>query len=345
MISDLISTGLGDYSRDKFSALIDIRAIALEAICDALKNRGYTQVTTSSLVNIAGSCENPHASFKVDYYGRMAHLSQSAQLQLEALVMRLKRGFFTVNNSFREETYTNPASRHRRLSEFTLIEPERPYEGLNPQEALDRMLEEEEQVIKHTVQKVLDKCARQVTVLGGNVAYLEKVIDAPFLKISYDDALGILNSHRDKKYKFGKDFGIKDELQILAYFDNLPVFVAQYPAHIKFFNMKRTPDGRRVYNADLLMPKLGEASGGAVREEDIEAIRKQLETSRMASLLRAAGTFSQNPFAEYFRSFEGEIPLLRVGYGIGYERLVGFLIGTDDILSTMTPSVLHPRRR
>src|SRR3990167_3810927 len=90
-MSNVISTGLGDFSKGKFNALLNVRDTALSALRSALVKDGHTEVSTSSLVNIAGSCENPYASFRLNYYGHEAHLSQSAQLQLEALVIRLKR--------------------------------------------------------------------------------------------------------------------------------------------------------------------------------------------------------------------------------------------------------------
>src|SRR3989338_9213293 len=141
MANDKISTGLGEFSKERFNALIKVRETALDSIRDFLKRHGYKEVTTSSLVNIAGSCENPNASFTLNYYGREAHLSQSAQIQLEKLVIGLNRGVFTVNNSFREENYDDPEAEGRRLSEFTLVEPERPYNGLTPDKALDSIIE------------------------------------------------------------------------------------------------------------------------------------------------------------------------------------------------------------
>ena len=42
------------------------------------------------------------------------------------------------------------------------------------------------------------------------------------------------------------------------------------------------------------------------------------------------------PFAEYFALFEQEHPTLRGGFGIGFERLIGFLLGSNDILNTVT---------
>ncbi len=134
--NEVIATGLGIFSKERFNALLNVRGLSLVAFRKILADEGYTEVTTSSLVNIAGSCENPYVSFNLNYYGREAHLSQSAQLQLEALVIRLRRGVFTVNNSFREENYDDPEAQGRRLSEFTLIEPESTYEDPSAEEVI-----------------------------------------------------------------------------------------------------------------------------------------------------------------------------------------------------------------
>ena len=190
---DIIQTGIGDFSREKFDALTNIREIALDGLREAIKSRGYREVTTATLVNIAGSCENPYASFRLNYYGKPAHLSQSAQIQLENLVLSLGRGFFTVNNSFREENYDDPEAQGRRLSEFTLVEPERPYENSTPEQVLDRIIEEEAEVIKYAIQKVVDQCTSSIKRSGGDADYLRKVIPSRFERMSYDEALELLN--------------------------------------------------------------------------------------------------------------------------------------------------------
>ncbi|MBI4043716.1 MAG: hypothetical protein HY393_02840 [Candidatus Diapherotrites archaeon] len=175
-MTQIISTGLGNFSKEKFNALLNVRSSALSSIRRALVREGYTEVSTSTLVNIAGSCENPYASFKLNYYGREAHLSQSAQLQLEALVLRLRRGVFTVNNSFREESYDDPEMKGRRLSEFTLIEPERPYAGLSPEKALNEVMATEEKVLKYAIKEVIKKNKKDLLVLGANVPYLKQCV-------------------------------------------------------------------------------------------------------------------------------------------------------------------------
>lgn len=340
-MANVISTGLGDFSKEKFNALLNVRGTALTALRSALVKDGHTEVSTSSLVNIAGSCENPYASFSLNYYGREAHLSQSAQLQLEALVIRLKRGVFTVNNSFREENYDDPEAKGRRLSEFTLIEPEKPYEGLTAEEALNQIIALEEKVIKSAIKETLNGCEKDIMLLGGNVDYLKSVLKKNFARLTYNEALELLNKEGGS-YKFGDDLNVKEERKILAHFDNIPTFVSHYPAKIKFFNMKRTPDGERVYSVDLLMPRLGETTGGAVREEDGKKIKQHLLDSKIAKYIREQGGDPLEPFREYFNLFEQENPTLRGGFGVGFERFVGFLLNSNDILETITYRAMQP---
>ena len=339
-MSNVISTGLGDFSKEKFNALLNVRSTALSALRSALVKDGHTEVSTSSLVNIAGSCENPYASFRLNYYGHEAHLSQSAQLQLEALVIRLKRGVFTVNNSFREENYDDPAAKGRRLSEFTLIEPEKPYEGL-PEGVLNQIIATEEKIIKSAIKEVLESCEKDIALLGGKVDYLKSVLGKNFARLTYDEALELLNKDGGN-YKFGDDLNVKEERKILAHFDNIPTFVSHYPAKIKFFNMKRTPDGERVYSVDLLMPRLGETIGGAVREEDGEKIKSYLLGSKIANYIREQNGDPLEPFREYFNLFEQEKPTVRGGFGIGFERFVGFLLNSNDILETIAYRAMQP---
>lgn len=340
MKQNIITTGIGEFSKKKFNALVNIRENALDSLREALKAKGYSEVTTSSLVNIAGSCENPNASFTLNYYGREAHLSQSAQLQLEALVIRLKQGFFTINNSFREEHYEDPEASGRRLSEFTLIESEKPYKGLTPERALERIIEEETDVIKYATENVISKCQKDISLLGSNVAYLKKVIKSKFPIITYEEALNLLN--KGKKYEFGVDFDIREEREILKHFNDTPTFIIYFPASIKFFNMKRTSNGKRVYSVDLLTPKLGETSGGAVREENSELILQYLKESKIGKYLINRGITPEAPFTEYINLFKEGKVVLRGGYGIGFERFVGFLIQSNDILNTIAYRTLHP---
>src|SRR3989338_1462805 len=222
-----ISAGDRTLSKEKLLALSLLRHTVLEEIRTTLRERlEYLEATPSTLVNIAGSCENPRASFKVDYYGRPAYLSQSAQLQLEALVLRLQRGFFTVNNSFREEHFDDPETPGRRLSEFTLIEAEKPvgeYAGeiLRPHNAVTELIHEQQIVIARVLEKVLEdnkkeihKLCREYPRRGvSQTEYLGQVFLLALGNIpqwTYDETLQRLNTsdfskQRGKQYIFGDD--------------------------------------------------------------------------------------------------------------------------------------------
>jgi asparaginyl-tRNA synthetase len=340
-MSDKISTGLGEFSKAKFDALLNVRSAALIGIRNVLEAKGFTEVSTASLVNIAGSCENPYASFTLNYYGREAHLSQSAQIQLESLVLRLNRRVFTINNSFREENFDDPEFAGRRLSEFTLIEPEMPMIGFSPDEALAKLIDLQEETLKAATSFVLNRCQADVALLSGNVSHLAGAIDRPFHRITYDDALSILRAE-GKPYEFGFDLGIREERLILKYFANHPVFITHFPAAIKFFNMKRMPDEQRVYSVDLLTPRLGETTGGAVREEDGEKIRQNLLSSKIAEVAGRTGGDVLASFEEYLNIFKEEKAFLRAGFGVGFERFIGFLLNSNDILETIAYRTLRP---
>src|SRR3989344_5171396 len=340
-----ISAGDRTLSREKLLALSLLRHTVLGEIRTVLSERlGYLEATPSTLVNIAGSCENPQASFKVNYYGRPAYLSQSAQLQLEALVLRLRRGFFTVNNSFREEHFEDPETQGRRLSEFTLIEAEKPemeeYMGeVRPQNTLQALMHEQQIVIARVLEKVLADNREDIPKLcqeyhGRGMSQIEYLGQVFLLTLgniaqwTYDEALERLNAsslakQRGKSYVFGDDLGTLEERELIRQNNGMPLFVTHHPASLKFFNMKRTPDLKRVYSVDLLMPQLGETIGGAVREENDNFIRDQIKTSNVGAFMREQGISFPGPFAEYFRTLEEEPYTRRAGYGIGFERLIG----------------------
>lgn len=342
-IPEIISTGLGDFSKVKFQALVEVRAVSLEVLRTAIKMRGYKEVSLSTLVNVAGSCENPYASFTLPFYGREAHLSQSAQLQLEALVLRLRRSFFTVNNSFREEHFEDPEAEGRRLSEFTLIEPERPFEKTIADEALVELVDEVEQTFKRAVKNTIDQCHQQIFLLGGDLNYLSKISETTFNRITYSEALEILHTSGLGNYSFGFDLGIKEERKILEYFNNVPTFITHFPSELKFFNIKQYGERNDLsYSVDLIVPRLGETVGGGLREEDGNRIKEQLINSKVGRFLKARGEDPLVPFSEYFRVFEDEKPMLRGGYGIGFERFIGFLLNSNDILNTIAHRILRP---
>lgn len=84
--------------------------------------------------------------------------------------------------------------------------------------------------------------------------------------------------------------------------------------------MKNNPDNKTVAAMDLLVPKIGELIGGSQREENLEVLKDKMHKFNI----------SQTELEWYLdlRRFGG---CIHSGFGIGFERLLLYLTGLDNI--------------
>ena len=111
-----------------------------------------------------------------------------------------------------------------------------------------------------------------------------------------------------------------------------PVFITDYPRSLKPFYMRSNDDDKTVACFDLLVPHVGELIGGSVREERPHVLEEKM---RETGLLTDDRQGSQNGGIgdEYqwyldLRKFGGAP---HSGFGMGFERLVGWIGGVDNI--------------
>ena len=99
-----------------------------------------------------------------------------------------------------------------------------------------------------------------------------------------------------------------------------PVVVTNYPKEIKAFYMRLDEDERTVAAMDVLVPRMGELIGGAQREDRMDVL-----TARMM-----ASGLDPKDYEHYLdlRRF-GSVP--HAGFGLGFERLVCLVSGTQNI--------------
>lgn len=173
----------------------------------------------------------------------------------------------------------------------------------------------------------LDNAAYALETLERDTSMLQKYIDTPFKRVSYDAAIDLLQAHEndeDTDYEHvehGDDFGSPHETWISNYY-GVPTFIVNYPASFKAFYMKPVPGNpERVLCADLLAPEgYGEIIGGSERETDYDLLLKKI------------ADFGLDP-KDYdwyleLRKF-GSVP--HAGFGLGLERMVTFVAGTEHI--------------
>src|SRR6478672_343018 len=200
-------------------AVLRIRAEAIKAVRDYLDNNGYVLVDTPILTPAA--CEGTSTLFETDYFGTPAYLAQSGQLYNEADIAAFGK-VYCFGPTFRAEK----SKTRRHLMEFWMVEPEAAWMEL------PGLLELEEGFVSYIVQTVLEKRAEELKVLERDTSKLESV-KAPFPRITYDDALKVLDAN-GLHVEWGDDFGGDEETVLASQYDR-PVFVTHYPAKAKAF--------------------------------------------------------------------------------------------------------------
>ncbi len=291
-------------------AILKIRAEIMKGIIDWLDDHDFLRVDTPILTPSA--CEGTTTLFETEYFDSKAYLAQSGQLYNEATAMAFGK-VYTFGPTFRAEK----SKTRRHLMEFWMVEPEMAFCDF------ESNLEVQEQMLEYVVQRVIKKRAVELKVLQRDVSKLEQ-IKAPFVRLSYDDAVKLLNE-KGVEFAWGGDFGGGDETIIAESFDR-PVFVHRFPTAIKAFYMKPDPERPEVVlGADLLAPEgYGEIIGGGQRIDDLELLEKRL----------AEHNLPPESYAWYvdLRRY-GSVP--HGGFGLGLERTVAWICGLEHVRETI----------
>ncbi|WP_034550022.1 asparagine--tRNA ligase [Carnobacterium funditum] len=289
-------------------AIMQIRNEIILATYKFFNKEGFIKIDPPILT--ANAAEDSTELFHTEYFDEEAYLSQSGQLYMEAAAMAFGK-VFSFGPTFRAEK----SKTRRHLIEFWMMEPEMAFMDH------EQSLEVQEQYIAYIVQSVLDNCDHALSVLGRDKEVLENYTKLPFPRISYDDAITLLNDNGFDEIKWGDDFGSPHETFIAEQFDK-PVFILNYPKAIKAFYMKPHPDRDDVVLcADLIAPEgYGEIIGGSEREVDFEALTARIKEFGL----------TEEDYAWYLdlRKY-GSVP--HSGFGLGLERAVTWICGTEHI--------------
>ncbi|OGH88410.1 MAG: asparagine--tRNA ligase [Candidatus Magasanikbacteria bacterium RIFOXYD12_FULL_33_17] len=289
-------------------AILRIRDTVETAINEYLHSEEF--IRTDSPIFTPNACEGTTTLFPVPYFDLgEAYLSQSGQLYIEAAIASVGR-CYDFGPVFRAEKSVTK----RHLTEFWMMDAEAAFveheENLRIQEGL----------VKAIVKKCLDNCTEEFKILERNTEPLKKVLEKPFTRYTYDDAIVKLNE-LGSDIKHGEDLGNDDE-GLLTKDSDVPVFIEKWPKTIKPFYMKIDPENNsRVLNDDLIgIEGSGELIGGSQREDNFDLLLERIREENL-------------PEAEYswytdLRKY-GSVP--HAGFGIGVERAVRWMAGIEHI--------------
>ncbi len=291
----------------KQSAVTRIRSEVMKASRDFFEDKGFVLVDTPILT--PSTCEDTTTLFKTPYFGKKAYLAQSGQLYNEANIAAFGK-VFCFGPTFRAEK----SRTIRHLAEFWMIEPEMAFTDL------EEMMKVEEDLITYIVDQILTKRTNELEILERDIELLRR-IRPPFPRISYDDALKILEKNDELKIPWGENFGASHERFISEQFEK-PVIVHRYPAKIKAFYMQ--PDSENpnlVLCNDVLAPEgYGEIIGGSERIWDLKLLEKRIKDFKMPK--------KQYEWYLDLRRY-GSVP--HSGFGMGIERVVAWICKLENV--------------
>ena len=277
------------------------------------------QVTTKNLYNLKKD-ENGQIDYSDDFFGKMAALTVSGQLEGELGALALGK-IYTFGPTFRAENSNTP----RHLAEFWMIEPEVAFIQK------DELMDLEEDFLKYCVRWALDKCQDDLQFLNDMfdkslIERLQSVVNTEFVRLPYTEGINILQEaiKNGKKFEFpcnwGDDLASEHERYLVEEHFGKPVIMTDYPKEIKAFYMKLNEDGKTVQGTDVLFPSIGEIIGGSVREEDYDKLMNEINRRQI-------------PMKDMWWYLDtrryGSAP--HAGFGLGFERLMLFITGMQNI--------------
>ncbi len=318
-----------------FEAVFRVRSVAAYAIHKFFQERDFVyvhtpiitgsdcegagemfQVTTLDMNNLPLT-EDGQVDYSKDFYGHSTNLTVSGQLNVETFAFAFKN-VYTFGPTFRAEN----SNTTRHAAEFWMIEPEICFADLQD----DMMLAES--MLKYVIRYVLDNCPEEMNFFNsfvdkGLIERLEHVASSDFGRVTYTDAIKILEKHNDEfdyKVYWGCDLQTEHERYLTEKEFKKPVFVTDYPKEIKAFYMKLNEDGKTVAACDCLVPGIGEIIGGSQREDSLELLEKRMDECGL----------NKEDYGFYLdlRKYGSA---RHAGFGLGFERCIMYLTGMSNI--------------
>ncbi|GAB2247450.1 hypothetical protein Droror1_Dr00007332 [Drosera rotundifolia] len=268
--------------------------------------------------------------YSLDFFSRQAFLTVSGQLQVESFACAVSN-VYTFGPTFRAEN--SHTSRH--LAEFWMVEPEIAFADLEDD------MNCAEAYVKFMCQWLLDNCLDDMEFMAKNfdkaaIERLKMVASTPFERISYTEAVSLLENVKDKKFdnkvEWGIDLASEHERYLTEVLFKKPVIVYNYPKGIKAFYMRLNNDDKTVAAMDVLVPKVGELIGGSQREERLEVIEKRILDMGLPL----------EPY-EWYLDLRRYGTVKHCGFGLGFERMILFATGIDNIRDVI-PFPRYPGR-
>jgi len=290
-----------DLRRSVLQKIFLARSHTLGAIRDYLSTQDFVEINTPKM--IATATEGGAALFPIFYYNKEAFLAQSPQLYKEQLTMSFEK-VFEIAPIFRAE----PSRTNRHLSEAISIDFEEAYVDYN--DVMDRI----EELVKTCIDTV-----QQFVKNNPDTDF--KVPDMPdkIPRYKYSELIEKMQN-AGLKTQWGDDLYPKNlqKIGLTGFY-----FIVDWPMGPKPFYVKLKKDDPKISESfDLMWGDL-ELSSGSTRIEKKSELEERMKNKGMKI----------DSFDYHLNVFDFGVPP-HAGCGIGLERLMMALTGTENIRDT-----------
>ena len=290
-----------DLRRNVLQHVFKTRSLVLKTIRDYFNDQNFVEINTPKM--IATATEGGAALFPIFYYNKEAFLAQSPQLYKEQLTMSFEK-VFEIAPIFRAE----PSRTNRHLAVAISIDLEEAFVDYN--DVMNRI----EDIIKVSINAVNDYIKN-----NPDSEFTPTPVPESIPRYTYDDLV-------DRMQKAGAKTEWGDDL----YPSNLKkigldgfYFITDWPLGPKPFYVKDSKSNPKISESfDLMFGDL-ELSSGSTRIEKRDELAQRMSNKGMKT----------DSFEYHLNAFDYGVPP-HAGCGIGLERLIMALTGTENIRDT-----------
>ena len=290
-----------DLRRKVLQHVFKARSKVLQSIRDYFYKDSFVEINTPKM--IATATEGGAALFPIFYYNKEAFLAQSPQLYKEQLTMSFEK-VFEIAPIFRAE----PSRTNRHLAEAISMDFEEAFVDYN--DVMDRI----EEIMKISLQSIQNYVKE-----NPDAEFIVPQIQEKIPRYSYSELV-------EKMQKAGAKTEWGDDL----YPSNLKkiglegfYFIKDWPTGPKPFYVKINKENPKISESfDLMFGDL-ELSSGSTRIEKREELAERMKNKGMKI----------DAFEYHLGIFDYGVPP-HAGCGIGLERLMMALTGTENIRDT-----------
>ena len=290
-----------DLRRKILQHVFKVRSDILKSIRDYFYQNNFTEINTPKM--IATATEGGAALFPIFYYNKEAFLAQSPQLYKEQLTMSFEK-VFEIAPIFRAE----PSRTNRHLAEAISIDLEEAFVDYN--DVMDRI----EEIIKISI-----KTIQQYTTNNPDAEFTIPDIPQSIPRYTYDDLVDKMQK-ADAKTEWGDDLYPSNlkKIGMEGFY-----FIKDWPLAPKPFYVKESKTNPKISESfDLMFGDL-ELSSGSTRIEKRDELEQRMKNKGM----------NTQAFEYHLGIFDYGVPP-HAGCGIGLERLMMALTGTENIRDT-----------